>query len=183
MRHRGRSVRPRKGASATLQWRQAGYATEERVAGTAPEQRLAGLDRDQQALALPIEVLRVLPDEYIYSLAPQIQEEIRRRLRAARRQPDITETPGYAEMVLKLVEAMPQEERLAGLSLEQRLADLPAQERLALLAPEQRLAGLDRDHQTLAARFLGRSLVDSGTATISRRSPRSARRSARVATS
>jgi hypothetical protein len=31
-------------------------------------QRLAGLDRDQQALALPIEVLRLLPDTYLRSL-------------------------------------------------------------------------------------------------------------------
>ena len=51
-------------------------APEDRLAGLAPEQRLAGLDRDHQALALPVEVLRVLPEAYILSLAP----EIRRRL-------------------------------------------------------------------------------------------------------
>ena len=45
-----------------------------------PEWRLAGLDRDHQALALPLEVLRVLPDDYLRSLAPEIQAEIRRRL-------------------------------------------------------------------------------------------------------
>ncbi|MEZ4308231.1 MAG: hypothetical protein R3F14_09330 [Polyangiaceae bacterium] len=47
----------------------------------APEQRLAGLDRDHQALALPVEVLRMLPDEYLRSLAPEVEAEIRRRLR------------------------------------------------------------------------------------------------------
>src|SRR6185369_4931807 len=31
----------------------------------APEQRLAGLDRDHQALALPVEVLRLLPEAYL----------------------------------------------------------------------------------------------------------------------
>ena len=56
--------------------RLAGLTPEERLAGLAPEQRLSGLDRDHQALALPVEVLRVLPEAYILSLAP----EIRRRL-------------------------------------------------------------------------------------------------------
>ena len=31
----------------------------------APEQRLAGMDRDHQALALPVEVLRLLPEQYL----------------------------------------------------------------------------------------------------------------------
>ena len=57
-------------------------APEERVVGLAPEQRLSGLDRDHQALALPVEVLRVLSEAYIHSLAPEIQEELRRRLRS-----------------------------------------------------------------------------------------------------
>lgn len=41
---------------------------------------LAGLDRDHGALALRLEVLRVLPEEYIRSLSPEIQAEIRRRI-------------------------------------------------------------------------------------------------------
>jgi len=45
-----------------------------------PEERLAGLDRDHAALALPLEVLRVLPEEYLRSLSPETQAEIRRRL-------------------------------------------------------------------------------------------------------
>ncbi|MFT3770668.1 MAG: hypothetical protein QM820_35025 [Minicystis sp.] len=46
----------------------------------APEQRLAGLDRDHQALALPVEVLRLLPESYLRSLSPEVEGEIRRRL-------------------------------------------------------------------------------------------------------
>jgi hypothetical protein len=61
--------------------RLAGLAPEERLAGIAPEQRLAGLDHDHQALALPIDVLRVLPESYLGSLSPDVQEEIRKRIR------------------------------------------------------------------------------------------------------
>src|SRR5262249_41798625 len=48
----------------------------------APEQRLAGLDRDHQALALSVEVLRLLPEQYIRSLSAPVQEEILRRLQS-----------------------------------------------------------------------------------------------------
>jgi len=61
--------------------RLAGLAPEQRLAGLAPEQRLTGLDRDHQALALPVEVLRLLPEEYLRSLGPEIQAELRRRLK------------------------------------------------------------------------------------------------------
>jgi hypothetical protein len=57
------------------------YAPEQRLAGLDPEQRLAGLDRDHQALALPVEVLQLLPETYLRSLSPQVEAEIRRRLR------------------------------------------------------------------------------------------------------
>jgi hypothetical protein len=57
------------------------YAPEQRLAGLPPEQRLADLDRDHQALALPVEVLRLLPQEYLGSLSPEVEAEIRRRLR------------------------------------------------------------------------------------------------------
>jgi hypothetical protein len=56
------------------------YAPEQRLAGLDPEQRLADLDRDHQALALPVEVLRLLPEAYLRSLSPQVEAEIRRRL-------------------------------------------------------------------------------------------------------
>jgi hypothetical protein len=56
---------------------------EERLEGLDPEERLAGLNRDQQALALSVELLRVLPEAYILSLAPETQEKIRQRLAAA----------------------------------------------------------------------------------------------------
>ena len=61
------------------------YAPEQLLAGLPPEQRLAGLDRDHQALALPIEILRVLPDTYLRSLSPEVESEIRGRLRQNRR--------------------------------------------------------------------------------------------------
>jgi len=60
--------------------RLAGLAPEQVLSAYAPEQRLAGLDRDHQALALTVELLRVLPDEYVRSLSPETQAEIRRRL-------------------------------------------------------------------------------------------------------
>jgi len=60
--------------------RLAGLDLEQRLAGLDPEQRLAGLDRDHQALALPLEVLRLLPDEYLRSLSPEVQAKIRGRL-------------------------------------------------------------------------------------------------------
>jgi hypothetical protein len=56
------------------------YPAEQRLIGLAPEQRLAGLDRDHQVLALPVEILRVLPDDYVSSLSVEAQAEIRRRL-------------------------------------------------------------------------------------------------------
>ena len=59
----------------------AGLSPEERLAGLPPEQRLAGLDRDLQALALPVEVLRLLPEDYLRSLSSEVEAEIRRRLR------------------------------------------------------------------------------------------------------
>jgi hypothetical protein len=60
--------------------RLAGLPPEQRLAGLSPEQRLAGLDRDHQALALPVEVLRLLPEAYLRSLSPEVQSEVRRRL-------------------------------------------------------------------------------------------------------
>jgi hypothetical protein len=57
------------------------YAPEQVLSHYAPEQRLAGLDRDHQALALPVEVLRLLPETYLRSLSPEVEAEIRRRLR------------------------------------------------------------------------------------------------------
>jgi hypothetical protein len=57
------------------------YAPEQVLSHYAPEQRLAGVDRDHQALALPVEVLRLLPEQYLRSLSPEVEAEIRRRLR------------------------------------------------------------------------------------------------------
>jgi hypothetical protein len=57
------------------------YAPEQVLSHYAPELRLTGLDRDQQALALPVEVLRLLPEAYFRSLSPEVEAELRRRLR------------------------------------------------------------------------------------------------------
>jgi len=61
--------------------RLAGLPAEQVLSHYASEQRLAGLDRDHQALALPAEVLRLLPEEYLRSLSPEVEAKIRRRLR------------------------------------------------------------------------------------------------------
>jgi hypothetical protein len=55
-------------------------APERILAALAPEQRLAGLDHDHQALALLLDVLRLLPDSYLRSLSPEVEAELRRRL-------------------------------------------------------------------------------------------------------
>lgn len=47
----------------------------------APEQRLAGLDSQEIVAASPLAVLRLLPEDYISTLAPHIQQKIRQRLR------------------------------------------------------------------------------------------------------
>jgi hypothetical protein len=59
------------------------YAPEQRVAGLTPEQRLAGLDRDHQALALPVEMIRALSESYLQSLSPEVQAELRRRIQGS----------------------------------------------------------------------------------------------------
>lgn len=56
------------------------FAPEQRLAGLAPEQRLAGLAPEQSVLAMPLEVLRVLPEDYLRSLPVEIQEQVRKRL-------------------------------------------------------------------------------------------------------
>ena len=57
-----------------------GLSTKTLLSQVAPEERLTDLDRDQQALALPVELLRALTEAYILSLAPETQEKIRQRL-------------------------------------------------------------------------------------------------------
>jgi hypothetical protein len=63
--------------------RLAGLAPEQRLAGLAPEQRLAGLAPEQLILALPLDVLRVLPEDYLRSLPGEVQEQVQKRLREA----------------------------------------------------------------------------------------------------
>jgi len=56
------------------------FAPEQVLDLFAPEERLAGLAPEQVVVGLPLEVLRVLPDDYIRTLAPDVQQKIRRRL-------------------------------------------------------------------------------------------------------
>jgi hypothetical protein len=60
--------------------RLAGLAPEQRLAGLAPEQRLAGLTPEQAILALPDEVLRGLPQDYLATLSEPTRAAIRKRL-------------------------------------------------------------------------------------------------------
>ncbi len=59
------------------------FTPEERLSGLEPEQRLAGLSTEQMVLALPAQLLRVLPEEYIASLPDEVQRKVRARLAAA----------------------------------------------------------------------------------------------------
>ena len=60
------------------------WPVEKRLAGLDPAQRLAGLDPAHAVLALPPEILSALSEEFIRSLPPDVQREVKRRLRRAR---------------------------------------------------------------------------------------------------
>jgi hypothetical protein len=69
---------------------------------------------------------------------------------------NIRDLEGYDEMLQKLLESLPPEQRLAGLAPEQRLAGLAPEQRLAGLAPEQQVLALsDEVLQRLPSEFLG----------------------------
>jgi hypothetical protein len=57
-----------------------GITPEEIRRTLTPEQRLAGLTTEQIMVALPVEALRAFPEEYLRSLSPEAQEQIRQRL-------------------------------------------------------------------------------------------------------
>ena len=64
-------------------------------------------------------------------------------------QEDPRDIEGYEEVLQKLLESLPLEERFAGLTLEERLAGLSPRERLAGLSPMERLADLSPEEQLL----------------------------------
>lgn len=66
-----------------IEKRLAGLDPEQVLGAFAPEQRLAGLALPQVILALPLEVLRVLPEDYIRTLPPEVQDQVRKRLQGA----------------------------------------------------------------------------------------------------
>lgn len=63
----------------------ASLAPEHLLGRLTPGQRLAALDRDGQALALPVDILRLLPEEYLQALSPEVEAGVRIRLQANRR--------------------------------------------------------------------------------------------------
>lgn len=67
-------------ARMPLEKRLAGLAPEQRLAGLTPEERLTGLTPEEQVLALPVDILRGLSEDYLRSLPPAIEQTIRRRI-------------------------------------------------------------------------------------------------------
>ena len=60
--------------------RLAGLPPEQVLRQYPPEQRLAGLPPEQAVLAMPVEILRVLPADYLATLPESARAEIARRL-------------------------------------------------------------------------------------------------------
>jgi hypothetical protein len=95
------------------------------------------------------EVTEAERDEYVrlFSHLPALPGEATRWLQQWMRerkmkQPDIESLPGFGELFKKTLDAIPIEERLAGITDEERLAGITPEKRLAGLAPKERLAGL-----------------------------------------
>jgi hypothetical protein len=94
---------------------------EQRLAGFAPEQRLAGRAPAPWILALPLKVLRVLPEEYRCSLPAEVQEQVRKRPQGAATEGGVTSprglTPGIVEyrrgLTPGVVEHGPRRHRIA----------------------------------------------------------------------
>jgi hypothetical protein len=61
-----------------------GLPPEERLRGLPPEERLRGLDEEQALLALPVNVLRHLSEDYLRSLSPAMQQVVRERIARGR---------------------------------------------------------------------------------------------------
>ena len=66
-----------------IEKRLAGLAPEQVLGAFVPAQRLAGLAPAPWILALPLEVPRVHPEEYLRSRPAEVQEQVRKRLQGA----------------------------------------------------------------------------------------------------
>ncbi len=95
------------------------------------------------------EVTEAERDEYVrlFSHLPALPGEATRWLQQWMRerkmkQPDIENLPGFGELFKKTLDAIPIEERLAGLTAEERLAGITPEKRLAGLAPEEVIPAL-----------------------------------------
>jgi hypothetical protein len=67
-------------AGVPAEQRLAGLSPEQRLQGLPPEQRLAGLPAEQTVLALPLEILRLLPADYLATLPEATRAEVQKRL-------------------------------------------------------------------------------------------------------
>ena len=65
------------------------------------------------------------------------------------RHQDPNDMEGYDEVLRKLLESLPLEERFIGLSPEQRVAGLSTEERVTGLSLEERFAGLSTEERLL----------------------------------
>jgi hypothetical protein len=96
-------------------------------------------------------------DDYVrlFSHLPAVPGEATRWIQQWMRekkmkQPDIDQLPGFAELFKKTLDAIPLEERLAGLTPKERLAGLTPKERLAGLTPDQALSAFAPEQLILA---------------------------------
>jgi hypothetical protein len=69
-------------ATLTVEQRLAGIAPAERLAGLTMAERLEGVPEQHVVLALPIEALRGLSQEYIQTLPEDVQHKIRERIKS-----------------------------------------------------------------------------------------------------
>jgi hypothetical protein len=78
----------------------------------------------------------------VYTLLYQQVEQFRKKRGSMAIRDIEAAQQSYEEVLAEIVEQLPPELRIRGLTPEQRLAGLPPEQRLAGLPPEQRLAGL-----------------------------------------
>lgn len=109
------------------------------------------------------EVTEADRDDYVrlFSHLPAVPGEATRWIQQWMRekkmkQPDIDGLPGFAELFKKTLDAIPIEERLAGLTPKERLAGLTLDQALGAFAPEQLILALPLDAlRALPAEYVG----------------------------
>ncbi|WP_428264326.1 hypothetical protein [Haliangium sp.] len=76
-------IRQREGYDEIRQKLLNAFTAEERLAGLGAEERLAGLSREEMLLALPVELLRALDEDFIKAQPARVRRAIRQRLAQA----------------------------------------------------------------------------------------------------